>query len=213
MTNRAWAWLAASTLAAAVFAGCGEARSRPPPREGRAPSRRPARPATVGRTTAPGRRPRTRRGVLRRPRSRSAHTRPTRRAAPLAARHRLRRLPREDGPARLARPTWTGTTQIDWGGVATARGASPAWDRATATCSNVYCHGVTLTGGTSTAPRWTTVDGSQATCGACHGIPPANHPELAAGFTLATCNACHPETVRSDGSIDAGGGRHVNGVG
>ena len=56
------------------------------------------------------------------------------------------------------------------------------------------------------------MDGSQAACGACHGVPPANHPELAAGFTLATCSACHPETVKADGSIDTDGGRHVNGA-
>ncbi len=105
-----------------------------------------------------------------------------------------------------------GSTTITWGGVSGAKGASPSWNRATATCSNVYCHGATLSGGTNVAPRWTTVDGTQAACGTCHGLPPANHPALAIGATTATCNTCHPETVRADGSIDAGSGRHVNGV-
>ena len=31
------------------------------------------------------------------------------------------------------------------------------------------------------------------------------------GFTRATCSACHPETLKPDGSVDVAGGRHVNG--
>ena len=35
-------------------------------------------------------------------------------------------------------------------------------------CSNVYCHGSTLTpGGTNVQPVWTTVNGTQAVCGTC----------------------------------------------
>ena len=40
----------------------------------------------------------------------------------------------------------------------------------------------------------------------------ATDAAVAAGFTLATCSACHTETVKSDGSIDAVAGRHVNGA-
>ncbi|MGA8892722.1 MAG: CxxxxCH/CxxCH domain-containing protein [Anaeromyxobacteraceae bacterium] len=105
-----------------------------------------------------------------------------------------------------------GAVQVTWGGIAGARGASPSWSEPAATCSNVYCHGATLTGGTNTTPVWTKVDGTQAACGTCHGLPPTDHPALAAGFTTATCNACHPETVKADGTVDAPSGRHVNGV-
>ena len=116
-------------------------------------------------------------------------------------------------PASIGAPGHLDPSQkIVWGTLASAGGASPSWDRASATCSNVYCHGATLVGGTIVTPRWTAVDGSQAACGTCHGLPPSNHPVLAAGSTAATCSACHPETVKPDGSIDASAGRHVNGA-
>jgi len=81
--------------------------------------------------------------------------------------------------------------ELTWWGMALAGGATPAWDGAT--CTGVYCHGATLmSGGINTTPAWTTVDGSQAACGTCHGLPPAlPHPQI------ATCDACHP-TVRAD---------------
>jgi predicted CxxxxCH...CXXCH cytochrome family protein len=75
---------------------------------------------------------------------------------------------------------------IIWGDVADASGAMPKWDHASATCTNVYCHGATLTGGTNTSPTWTTVDGTQSACGTCHGLPPpAPHPDNQA------CENCH----------------------
>ena len=87
---------------------------------------------------------------------------------------------------------------------------SQGWDETAATCTN-YCHGATSQGGANIHPRWTKVDGSQATCGSCHGLPPANHPALATGTPVATCALCHPSTVKADGTIDAPGGKHVNG--
>ncbi len=71
-------------------------------------------------------------------------------------------------------------------GLATADGTDVSWDVEQTTCS-VYCHGVTLTGGTHTVPVWSVVDGSEARCGACHGLPPpAPHAQR------SDCNACHP---------------------
>ena len=61
---------------------------------------------------------------------------------------------------------------LSFDGLAVADHARPEWDRAQATCADTYCHGGTLTGGTATAPVWTRVDGSQTTCGSCHGAPP-----------------------------------------
>jgi predicted CxxxxCH...CXXCH cytochrome family protein len=97
--------------------------------------------------------------------------------------------------------------EVVFGPLAATDGAMPGWDHAAATCSGAYCHGATLTGGQSTVPRWTNVDGTQVTCDGCHGAPPpAPHPQI------DTCNACHPETVLPDGSIDLAGGRHIDGI-
>jgi predicted CxxxxCH...CXXCH cytochrome family protein len=77
--------------------------------------------------------------------------------------------------------------ELTWGSVATARRLAPAFDGTR--CNNVYCHGVALLpGGSNTAPQWTVVDGSQAACGTCHGLPP--DPPHPAG---ANCEACHRE--------------------
>ena len=85
----------------------------------------------------------------------------------------------------------TGPLNLTWGILATAEGAVPSFSPANATCSNVYCHGATLSaGGTNTTPVWTTVDGSQDACGTCHAIPPPassnNHPQN------TDCGGCHP---------------------
>jgi predicted CxxxxCH...CXXCH cytochrome family protein len=107
-----------------------------------------------------------------------------------------------------------GRVDLSFGATATAGGARPAWDRATATCSGVYCHGATLgAGGASTSPVWTRVDGTQAACTSCHGLPPpvsSGHPPVSGG--APACSRCHPATVKADGTIDLAGGRHVNGT-
>jgi predicted CxxxxCH...CXXCH cytochrome family protein len=102
------------------------------------------------------------------------------------------------------------TATVTFGGMA-VRGLTPTWDRTTGTCTNVYCHGSTVAGGTNKAPSWT-AGSSQAACGTCHGAPPpAPHP-AAAGLTA--CVACHPTTVAADGTVipPAQGGTHLDGV-
>ena len=85
-------------------------------------------------------------------------------------------------------------------------GTTPVWNREQGTCS-VYCHGATLAGGRVTTPLWTRVDETQILCGSCHGRPPPPpHPQV------ERCAACHPTTVRPDGSLDVSGGAHVNGI-
>ncbi|HTR55821.1 MAG TPA: CxxxxCH/CxxCH domain-containing protein [Kofleriaceae bacterium] len=78
-------------------------------------------------------------------------------------------------------------------------GVGASWDHDSATCTSSYCHGDTLhqtdpstnqvipgAGGTITQPVWTTVDGTQSKCGACHGLPPpAPHPQN------QDCGLCH----------------------
>ena len=67
----------------------------------------------------------------------------------------------------------TGSVEFAWSpGLAAAGGTSPRFDAVTGTCASTYCHGATLGGGSNTEPVWTTVDGSQAACGTCHGLPP-----------------------------------------
>jgi predicted CxxxxCH...CXXCH cytochrome family protein len=76
----------------------------------------------------------------------------------------------------------------------------------------VYCHGATLAGGTLTTPTWTRVDGTQAACGTCHGLPPppsTGHPAVTGGVTI--CAGCHPGTVDASGRIVVSGGLHING--
>lgn len=88
-------------------------------------------------------------------------------------------------------------------------GTTPAWSRQDATCSATYCHGATLAGGTSTAPIWTKVDGSQAACGACHGDPPSTgrHSQHVVSFGIL-CETCHPRAYPS--LVDPA--LHVNGA-
>ena len=100
--------------------------------------------------------------------------------------------------------------QLTWGPLARANGASPTWNGTALTCSN-YCHGSTLPSGLLSAPIWNKVDGTQAACGTCHGVPPAApHPRV--GSSLSGCADCHSSTVNPDGTIAVGGGKHVNGV-
>jgi predicted CxxxxCH...CXXCH cytochrome family protein len=75
------------------------------------------------------------------------------------------------------------------------------------TCTS-GCHGSSAWGGVKATPNWTLVDGSQSTCGSCHGAPPpAPHP---AGSNCATCHPTMEEnslTFRDpdshiDGKID-----------
>jgi len=109
-----------------------------------------------------------------------------------------------DGAATL---TWNGT-------LAGARGAAPSWDPEAARCRNVYCHGGTLDGGTAKDPIWTQVDGTQKTCGSCHGDPPGPHSAFRDAWD---CHRCHPGTVLARAApsdpalIDVAAGKHVDG--
>ncbi|HET9594213.1 MAG TPA: CxxxxCH/CxxCH domain-containing protein [Anaeromyxobacteraceae bacterium] len=109
-----------------------------------------------------------------------------------------------------AAPTGThpsGATEFAWSALARTGGLSPTYDFVTSTCASTYCHGATLVGGTNKAPRWTQLDGSQAACGTCHGIPPASpsHNGLTASSPCGNCHSGYTGT-----SVNAG--LHVNGV-
>ncbi|HVP69150.1 MAG TPA: hypothetical protein VMT17_18010, partial [Anaeromyxobacteraceae bacterium] len=65
---------------------------------------------------------------------------------------------------------------------------APSFNTATYTCTN-FCHGSTLyAGGSNTTPQWNVVNGTQAACGTCHGLPP---PPATGHFQSAACGACH----------------------
>ncbi len=95
--------------------------------------------------------------------------------------------------------------ELTWGTLATSDRAAPVWNGTT--CSNTYCHGATLLpGGTNTNPTWARVDGSQAACGTCHGLPPGGtHP------MNDRCEACHGDVV-GPGRVIINPARHINGV-
>lgn len=78
-----------------------------------------------------------------------------------------------------------------------------SWDGTTCTTS---CHGSPAWGGTRTTPTWTQVDGTQSTCGSCHGAPPPPpHP------TETNCATCHP-TMEESSLTFRDPASHINGV-
>jgi predicted CxxxxCH...CXXCH cytochrome family protein len=94
--------------------------------------------------------------------------------------------------------------ELTWSALATADSAAPAFDGVS--CAGVYCHGPTLQpGGSNTTPTWTTVDGTQAACGTCHGLPPGG-----SHTTSTACSTCHPTMDASGAIIDPA--RHINGI-
>jgi predicted CxxxxCH...CXXCH cytochrome family protein len=108
-----------------------------------------------------------------------------------------------------------------FGGLASARGAIPSWNRETGRCADVYCHGggalnADGSAGVNRTPQWTRVRQGEAACGSCHGIPPTSgiHDP---SWTLGTCSGCHSNTVDEFGNIIVTGpagaqsSRHING--
>ena len=121
----------------------------------------------------------------------------------------------------------TPETIVSFAGVATANIASNAvFNSSDATCSNTYCHGnfaykkssavqqnqfaftdsVML--GNNATVTWTKVDGSQATCGSCHDLPPKGH---IGPIPLTECYTCHGNVVDANGNI-INPALHINGT-
>ena len=94
--------------------------------------------------------------------------------------------------------------EIEWGELAKEDDAAPAWD-GVQTCQNVYCHGEFKFGNKDNNPSWIKVDGTQASCGSCHGLPPAApHP------AVAQCYFCHASVVNASLEI-IDKDKHING--
>jgi len=100
--------------------------------------------------------------------------------------------------------------EVAFSGAAAAFGATPNY--AAGNCSSTACHGAVFpdgnaSGGSLTVPNWTTVDGSQAACGTCHGLPPGRpHP-----YYADDCGRCH-ENAAPDGKSFLHPERHVDGI-
>jgi len=92
------------------------------------------------------------------------------------------------------------TAELTFSGVA---GAASMWNGTSCTTG---CHGSAAFGGRNPEPVWTQVDGTQSTCGSCHGTPPpAPHP------ADSNCAACHP--TMEEGSLSfRDPASHINGV-
>ncbi len=89
-------------------------------------------------------------------------------------------------------------------------------------CSNTYCHGnfelnrsnssyqfifsADKMTGLKKEVLWTKVDGTQTTCGSCHGLPPEGH----ISYSLNTCTICHQGVVDNKGKI-VNASLHING--
>ncbi len=61
--------------------------------------------------------------------------------------------------------------------------------------------------GNNFSAKWNQVDGSQAECGSCHGLPPTGHQ----ASTLTACVNCHIGVVDNQGNI-IDKTKHINGV-
>lgn len=90
-----------------------------------------------------------------------------------------------------------GTADVAFSGLAVAFGATPAWDAATARCSDAYCHG-------GESRSWQAPAGA-APCDGCHGNPPASHARfrrVAGPSSCATCHPAPPDPRHVDGTLD-----------
>ncbi len=118
-----------------------------------------------------------------------------------------------------------GNAEITFGKLSIQGGANPSFNFTNYTCSNSYCHGnftfyrdstasinqfvytgATITGNNATV-IWNKVDGTQAECGSCHGLPPTGH----LSFKLTDCYSCHVGVIDENGNI-IDKNKHINGV-
>ena len=94
-------------------------------------------------------------------------------------------------------------------------------------CSDTYCHGNFIftkdsapdslqfayqgdeIAGFNVSVIWNQVDGTQAECGSCHGLPPTGHIPVSAN-SCGRGAICHPEVVDFNGNIKDPS-KHING--
>lgn len=118
-----------------------------------------------------------------------------------------------------------GKAELNFGRLSIQGGANPNYSFTNNTCSDTYCHGnftfykdsassfyafaysaATMVGN-NVAVKWNQVDGTQAECGSCHGLPPVGHTP----YALSDCGGCHTGIVDAQGNI-IDKTKHINGV-
>lgn len=108
-------------------------------------------------------------------------------------------------PTDLSHVNGTARAELNFGTLATTGGLVPTYDGAR--CSNVYCHGGNLVGGTVRQPTWTTPPAQL--CGSCHGRPPNTNLHVfhvvERGLDCGTCHAGYTFTSTNPAT-------HVNGT-
>jgi predicted CxxxxCH...CXXCH cytochrome family protein len=115
-------------------------------------------------------------------------------------------------PAQILSPGHLdGVVEVVFSGRAVARGAAPVWNGSS--CTETACHGALLADVPAVTPLWTDPSGAASACGACHGIPPAQHT------TSIECGRsdCHgAEVSRAPSALpviaDAGLSLHIDGI-
>ena len=116
-----------------------------------------------------------------------------------------------------------GKAEVIFDQLAIHRGVNPNYSFTNNNCSDTYCHGnfvfyrdssvyafaytAPTMVGSNLSVKWNQVDGSQALCGSCHGLPPTGH----VAATLNTCVNCHPGVVDNQGNI-VDKTKHINGI-
>jgi len=116
------------------------------------------------------------------------------RAVPCAECHVVPKSVLATGHVDSARPA-----ELAFSGVALTNGAKPRYENGT--CLDTSCHGAVSPefypmGGSHTTPSWTRVDGTEAACGSCHGLPPPPpHPQIVPGYP---CHSCHGDLADDD---------------
>jgi predicted CxxxxCH...CXXCH cytochrome family protein len=107
-----------------------------------------------------------------------------------------------------ARSSAVQANPVSFGTLARTGGLNPSYSASTRACTNTYCHGASLAGGSNKAPQWGQAGYNQG-CGTCHGFPPNNTAH--SGFTNTTpCAGCHTH-VNSSNSGFTVPSKHING--
>jgi predicted CxxxxCH...CXXCH cytochrome family protein len=99
---------------------------------------------------------------------------------------------------------------LPFGPLSRSQGAVPTWEPTTLTCGANYCHGNFNYGGITGKAASLSWTGTLSGCTTCHDMPPAGHT-YSSDPDPTTCSGCHADTVNGDGTINVGGGRHING--
>jgi len=91
---------------------------------------------------------------------------------------------------------------------------NPQWNRATQTCSSVYCHGMFKNGNQDAAPVHN--NPGSVYCGTCHGNPATGDPLPGGTHTtiypnLNQCYLCHGGVINENGTFKDKS-RHINGI-